>query len=51
MGVVLVGFPYGQGPLASFGILSGVGPLEVPLPDPSVGAEVGTYLFTDAPSP
>jgi len=49
MGVVLVGFPYGQGPLASFGILSGVGPLEVPLPDPSVGAEVGTYLFTDAP--
>ncbi|WP_024118942.1 S1C family serine protease [Thermus thermophilus] len=49
MGVVLVGFPYGQGPLASFGILSGVGPLEVPLPDPSVGAEVGEYLFTDAP--
>lgn len=49
MGVVLVGFPYGQGPLASFGILSGVGPLEVPLPDPSVGTEVGEYLFTDAP--
>lgn len=49
MGVVLVGFPYGQGPLASFGILSGVGPLEVPLPDPSVGAEVGEYLFTNAP--
>jgi len=49
MGMVLVGFPYGQGPLASFGILSGVGPLEVPLPDPSVGAEVGEYLFTDAP--
>ena len=49
MGAVLVGFPYGQGPLASFGILSGVGPLEVPLPDPSVGTEVGEYLFTDAP--
>ena len=49
MGVVLVGFPYGQGPLASFGILSGVGPLEVPLPDPGVGTEVGEYLFTDAP--
>ena len=49
MGVVLVGFPYGQGPLASFGILSGVGPLEVPLPDPSVGTEVGEYLFTDDP--
>ena len=49
MGVVLVGFPYGQGPLASFGILSGVGPLAVPLPDPSVGTEVGEYLFTDAP--
>ena len=49
MGVVLVGFPYGQGPRASFGILSGVGPLEVPLPDPSVGTEVGEYLFTDAP--
>ena len=49
MGVVLVGVPYGQGPLASFGILSGVGPLEVPLPDPSVGTEVGEYLFTDAP--
>jgi len=49
MGVVLVGFPYGQGPLASFGILSGVGPLEVPLPAPSVGTEVGEYLFTDAP--
>ena len=49
MGVVLVGFPYGQGPLASFGILSGVGPLEVPLPYPSVGTEVGEYLFTDAP--
>ena len=49
MGVVLVGFPFGQGPLASFGILSGVGPLEVPLPDPSVGTEVGEYLFTDAP--
>ena len=49
MGVVLVGFPYGQGPLASFGILSGVGPLEVPLPDPSVGTEVGEHLFTDAP--
>ncbi|MFN4071911.1 MAG: S1C family serine protease [Thermus sp.] len=49
MGVVLVGFPFGQGPLASYGILSGVGPLEVPSPDPSVGAEVGEYLFTDAP--
>ncbi|TBH20703.1 S1C family serine protease [Thermus thermamylovorans] len=49
MGVVLVGFPFGQGPLASYGILSGIGPLEVPTPDPSVGAEVGEYLFTDAP--
>ncbi|RTI30943.1 S1C family serine protease, partial [Thermus scotoductus] len=49
MGVVLVGFPFGQGPLASYGILSGIGPLEVPSPDPSVGAEVGEYLFTDAP--
>ncbi|MGC8966784.1 MAG: S1C family serine protease [Thermus sp.] len=49
MGVVVVGFPYGQGPLASYGILSGVGPLEVPTPDPSIGAEVGEYLFTDAP--
>lgn len=49
MGVVVVGFPYGQGPLASYGILSGIGPLEVPTPDPSVGAEVGEYLFTDAP--
>jgi serine protease Do len=45
----LVGFPYGQGPLASSGILAGVGPLEVPTPDPSIGAEVGAYLFTDAP--
>ena len=49
MGVVLVGFPYGQGPLASYGILAGIGPLEVPTPDPSIGAEVGEYLFTDAP--
>ena len=49
MGLVLVGFPYGQGPLASYGILAGVGPLEVPTPDPSIGAEVGAYLFTDAP--
>ncbi|WP_337844010.1 S1C family serine protease [Thermus sp.] len=49
MGVVLVGLPYGQGPLASYGILSGVGPLEVPTPDPTVGAEVGEYLYTDAP--
>ncbi len=49
MGVVLVGFPFGQGPLASYGILSGIGPLEVPSPDPSVGTEVGEYLFTDAP--
>lgn len=49
MGVVVVGFPYGQGPLASYGILSGIGPLEVPTPDPSIGAEVGEYLFTDAP--
>ena len=49
MGVVLVGFPYGQGPLASYGILAGIGPLEVPTPDPSIGAEVGAYLFTDAP--
>ena len=49
MGLVLVGFPYGQGPLASSGILAGVGPLEVPTPDPSIGAEVGEYLFTDAP--
>ncbi|GGM95114.1 serine protease [Thermus composti] len=49
MGVVLVGFPYGQGPLASYGILAGIGPLEVPTPDPSVGAEVGEYLYTDAP--
>ncbi|TFU15879.1 MULTISPECIES: S1C family serine protease [Thermus] len=49
MGVVVVGFPFGQGPLASYGILSGIGPLEVPSPDPSVGAEVGEYLFTDAP--
>ncbi len=49
MGLVLVGFPYGQGPLASSGILAGVGPLEVPTPDPSIGAEVGAYLFTDAP--
>ncbi|WP_117237215.1 S1C family serine protease [Thermus sediminis] len=49
MGVILVGFPFGQGPLASSGILAGVGPLEVPTPDPSIGAEVGEYLFTDAP--
>ncbi|SDF19850.1 serine protease, S1-C subfamily, contains C-terminal PDZ domain [Thermus arciformis] len=49
MGVVVVGFPYGQGPLASYGILSGIGPLEVPTPDPTIGAEVGEYLFTDAP--
>ncbi|GAB5601538.1 S1C family serine protease [Thermus sp. FJN-A] len=49
MGVVLVGFPFGQGPLASYGILAGIGPLEVPTPDPSVGVEVGEYLYTDAP--
>lgn len=49
MGVVLVGFPYGQGPLASYGILAGLGPLEVATPDPSIGTEVGEYLFTDAP--
>lgn len=49
LGVVLLGFPYGQGPLASSGILSGFGPLEAQTPDAEVGTEVGAYLYTDAP--
>ncbi len=49
LGVLVLGFPFGQGPLASYGILAGVGPLETEPTDPEVGVEVGTYLFTDAP--
>lgn len=48
-GVVVVGNPFGQPFLASYGILSGRGPLEAQALDPSVGQEVGEYLFTDAP--
>lgn len=48
-GVVVVGNPFGQPFLASYGILSGRGPLEAQTLDPTVGQEVGEYLFTDAP--
>ncbi|MGQ9510741.1 MAG: S1C family serine protease [Thermaceae bacterium] len=48
-GVVVLGNPFGQPFLASYGILSGRGPLEAQTPDPTVGQEVGEYLFTDAP--
>ncbi len=48
-GVVVVGNPFGQPFLASYGILAGRGALEAQSQDPTVGQEVGEYLFTDAP--
>ncbi|RIH87913.1 Periplasmic pH-dependent serine endoprotease DegQ [Meiothermus luteus] len=50
MGLVVIGSPFGQRNLASYGILAGVGPTSAEKNDldPEVGSEIGDLLFTDA---
>ncbi len=50
MGLVVIGSPFGQRNLASYGILAGIGPTaaEKNELDPEIGAEIGDLIFTDA---
>ncbi len=50
MGLVVIGSPFGQRNLASYGILAGTGPTSAEKNDldPEVGVEIGDLLFTDA---
>jgi S1-C subfamily serine protease len=50
MGLVVIGSPFGQRNLSSYGILAGIGPTAAAKNnlDPQIGSEIGDLLFTDA---
>ncbi len=50
MGLVVIGSPFGQRNLSSYGILAGAGPTAAEKNDldPEIGSEIGDLLFTDA---
>lgn len=50
MGLVVIGSPFGQRNLTSYGILSGIGPTTAQKNDldPDIGSEIGDLIFTDA---
>jgi len=50
MGLVVIGSPFGQRNLTSYGILSGIGPSSAQKNDldPQIGSEIGDLIFTDA---
>ncbi len=49
MGLIVIGSPFGQRNLSSYGILAGIGPTAAQKDlDPEIGSEIGDLLFTDA---
>lgn len=50
MGLIVIGSPFGQRNLSSYGILAGVGPTSAQKNDldPEIGSEIGDLLYTDA---